>query len=236
MTAKLRTYATGIALGALALLTGCGGGDSPTSSSSQSSSAVSATPVGGTTVTPEEFNVQRCLQQQVAPGVTVANLVVPDTLTIHLDQPAGFPNGRRLTDPVIDLTLAAILLDLTKQPVTTFVDIPLNPASNDLPFRPAFPYLAAAQGTPPRSSGEGRNYNFRTDPASAYVRVDRMGMPAVATALIRSAQKTAYNDASPSDDVNFKFLAEITADLTEFTDQIGDQLTAKGLSLCATKN
>jgi hypothetical protein len=235
MAIKVCTLSAGIALGAMLLLTGCGGGDSP-ASSSQSGSAVSATPVGGTTVTTEEFNVQRCLQQQIAPGVTVANLVVPDTLTIHLDQPSGFPNGRRLTDPVIDLTLAAILLDLTKQPVTTLVDLQLNPESNDLPFRTAFPYLAAAQGNPPTTTGSGRNYNFRTDPASAYVRVDRMGMPAVATALIRSAQKTAYNDASPSDDVNFKFLAEITADLTEFTDQIGDQLTAKGLSLCATKN
>ena len=41
---------------------------------------------------------------------------------------------------------------------------------------------------------------FRTTPAAMYTRVDRMGMPAVATALVSSGQKNAYNDADPTGD------------------------------------
>lgn len=39
-------------------------------------------------------------------------LIVPDTLKINTAMAAGFPNGRKLPDPVIDVTLAVILLDL----------------------------------------------------------------------------------------------------------------------------
>jgi hypothetical protein len=182
------------------------------------------------------LNVTRCLTQQVSAGTTVANLVVPDTVTIDLSQPSGFPNGRRLTDPVIDLTLAVLFLDLTKHSAATLANIPINPAANDLPFRPAFPYLAAAQGNPPLSATTGVNFNFRTDAASAYTRVDRMGMPAVATVLISSSHKTEYNDASPIDDTNFKFLNEINSTLTGLTNALSGDFTAAGLSLCATPN
>ena len=34
-----------------------------------------------------------------------------------------------------------------------------------------------------------------------FTRVDRMGMPAISTALIGSAEKNNYNDDSPADDV-----------------------------------
>ncbi|WP_146659010.1 DUF4331 family protein [Enhygromyxa salina] len=76
-----------------------------------------------------------------------APLVVPDTLKIDLGAAAGFPNGRLLTDPVIDVTLAVVLLDLTAtgQDATTLVGA-LNPTANDLPFETAFPYLAPYQG------------------------------------------------------------------------------------------
>jgi hypothetical protein len=71
-----------------------------------------------------------------------APLVVPDTIKMDLGSPAGFPNGRLLTDPVIDVTLAVVLLDLTVdgQDATSLVG--LNPSGNDLPFETAFPYLA----------------------------------------------------------------------------------------------
>jgi hypothetical protein len=228
------TFTGGVPIAALLLLTACGG-DTPTSQA----------PTSGPTVTSASappnpngvnLNVQRCLTQEVSPGVTVANLVVPDTVTINLAASSGFPNGRRLTDPVIDLTLAAILIDLTKHPVTTLAAIPLNPPANDLPFRPAFPYLAAAQGTPPLSPTTGVNFNFRTDPASAYTRVDRMGMPAVATVLISSSHKVEYNDANPFDDANFKFLNEITSTLTGLTNALATDLRTAGLTLCATPN
>jgi Domain of unknown function (DUF4331) len=72
-----------------------------------------------------------------------APLVVPDVLEITAAGLAGFPNGRRLPDQVIDVTLAVVLLDLTTHSVTTFATLPLNPASNDKPFLTVFPYLAA---------------------------------------------------------------------------------------------
>jgi hypothetical protein len=226
----------GASVASLLLLTACGGGDTPTSAAPTSSGATVTSSSAPPNPNGVNLNVQRCLTQEVSPGVTVANLVVPDTVTINLAAPSGFPNGRRLTDPVIDLTLAAIFLDLTKHPVTALAAIPLNPAANDLPFRPAFPYLAAAQGTPPLSPTTGVNFNFRTDPASAYTRVDRMGMPAVATALISSSHKVEYNDANPSDDANFKFLSEITSTLTGLTNALSTDLRTAGLTLCATPN
>ena len=68
-----------------------------------------------------------------------APLVVPDVLTLDTTQPAGFPNGRRLTDPVIDITLALLLLNLNTHAVTTLIG--LNPTANDKPFLDDFPYL-----------------------------------------------------------------------------------------------
>lgn len=68
-----------------------------------------------------------------------APFVVPDVVTLDTSQPPGFPNGRLLTDPVIDITLALILLDLNTHPVTTLIG--LNPTANDKPFLDHFPYL-----------------------------------------------------------------------------------------------
>jgi hypothetical protein len=88
-------------------------------------------------------NVLPCATQAVVPGgPAVLDLVVPDTLRIDPTAPAGFPNGRRLQDPVIDVTLAALLLDLGRHPPTTLAGLPLNPPTNDLPFLARFPYLA----------------------------------------------------------------------------------------------
>jgi hypothetical protein len=72
-------------------------------------------------------------------------LVIPDTLKIDLDEAAGFPNGRRLADQVIDITLAVLLVDLTVfgQGPDIFADLPLNPGTNDASFDADFPYLAA---------------------------------------------------------------------------------------------
>jgi hypothetical protein len=73
-----------------------------------------------------------------------APLVVPDVIHIDPEDPAGFPNGRLPADPVIDVTLALVLLDLTVpgQDVLLFANLPLNPPANDLPFPAEFPYLA----------------------------------------------------------------------------------------------
>jgi hypothetical protein len=71
-----------------------------------------------------------------------APLIIPDTLKIDTTTMAGFPNGRTPTDPVMDITLAVVLLDLTVHPVDLFATLPLNPPANDLPFQGTFPYLA----------------------------------------------------------------------------------------------
>lgn len=73
-----------------------------------------------------------------------APLVVPDVLRIDPSQPAGFPNGRRLADPVIDVTLAVVLFDLGVYSATTLASLPLNPPANDVAFQTGFPYLAPA--------------------------------------------------------------------------------------------
>ena len=68
--------------------------------------------------------------------------------------PAGFPNGRKLTDPVINVTLSIIFLKLGSPCGTgmcspgTFGGPPpitglTNPGANDVAFDTAFPYLAA---------------------------------------------------------------------------------------------
>ena len=72
-----------------------------------------------------------------------APFVVPDTLKIDTTGPAGFPNGRVLPDPVMDITLALVLLDLGAHGVGDLAALPLNPPANDVAFGATFPYLAA---------------------------------------------------------------------------------------------
>jgi len=91
-----------------------------------------------------------CFGQDIVPGsgISVASLVVPDTIQIDGTGDAGFPNGRMLADQVMDVTLAIILLDMTTagQSPTSLAVPPdnLNPAANDVAFNDNFPYLAAA--------------------------------------------------------------------------------------------
>lgn len=90
-----------------------------------------------------------CTTQEVAPGVSVASLIIPDVLRVNPDAPAGFPNGRMLADPIIDVTLAVALLDLTSTDgcggeactALTLASVPLNPPENDVPFLDMFPYV-----------------------------------------------------------------------------------------------
>lgn len=71
-------------------------------------------------------------------------VLVPDVIHYNPDQATSYPNGRNLTDQVVDLTVAAALLDLSApgQTLRTFADLPLNPAANDVAFKNDFPYLA----------------------------------------------------------------------------------------------
>ena len=176
-----------------------------------------------------------CLEQDIpGTGFTVAEAVVPDTLSIDFSAASGFPNGRALPDPVIDVTLAVIFLDLSEHSPLTFANLPLNPPSNDVAFRSGFPYLAAPQGMPPVASSAGAAFSFNTAPDSAYDRVDRMGMPAVSTALIPFDTKVPYNDANPADDVDGEFVDDIVMVLTDLTNALADDLADAGLTPCAT--
>ena len=69
-------------------------------------------------------------------------MIVPDTIKYNPANPTAYPNGRALTDPVVDITVAAALLDLSVHPLSILADLPLNPPANDVPFKAAFPYLA----------------------------------------------------------------------------------------------
>lgn len=71
-------------------------------------------------------------------------VLVPDVIHYNPDLPTSYPNGRNLTDQVVDLTIAAALLDLSQggQTIRTLADLPLNPPANDVAFKSNFPYLA----------------------------------------------------------------------------------------------
>ena len=185
---------------------------------------------------PTTFDVTACLEQEIpgTGGTNVAGAVVPDTLTLNLSAPSGFPNGRKLADPVIDVTLAVVFLDLSVNGPGTFAGLPLNPPANDVAFRSNFPYLAEPQGSPPLADSSGSMFTFKRMPQSNYVRVDRMGMPAVSTALIPSDRKNAYNDASPAADAAGNFVPDLAATLTGLTNALADDLTDAGLTPCAT--
>ena len=75
-------------------------------------------------------------------------------------------------------------------------------------------------------------FRFKTNAPSEYTRVDRMGMPAISTAVISSAQKNAYNDANPADDANGNFVADITANVTALHLALDDDLAAATLTPC----
>lgn len=70
-------------------------------------------------------------------------VIIPDTIKYDPTLPTAYPNGRTLQDPVVDITLAAVLLKLgPNQPLSFFADLPLNPPANDVPFQNEFPFLA----------------------------------------------------------------------------------------------
>ena len=72
-------------------------------------------------------------------------LIIPDTVKLDTSVAAGFPNGRLLTDPVIAVTLAVALLELTGDPAPHAPDAlvgVVNPTANDVALPASFPFLA----------------------------------------------------------------------------------------------
>lgn len=181
-------------------------------------------------------SVTPCLEQVIpnTGGRRLVDLIVPDTITVDLNAPSVFPNGRRLQDPVVDYTLSVALLDMRVHTPMTLNQIPLNPPSNDRTFRTVFPYLAPPQGTPPLSGSDtAAQFDFLNNPRSDYVRVDRMGMPAVSPALIGPSLRNAYNDAGPAEDDAFVFASELTTQLTTLTQVVLDEFETMRLTPCA---
>ncbi len=84
-------------------------------------------------------DVSTCLSQEVAAGVSVLDLIIPDLIVVN-PTASDFPSGRKLTDTVIDTTLTVILLDLAN---ANGAAIDANPDMNDKEFSDTFPYLAA---------------------------------------------------------------------------------------------
>ena len=108
----------------------------------------------------------------------------------------------------------------------------VNPPGNDRPFSATFPFLAPPQGSPPLAATTGTSFDFRTDPDSAYTSVDRMGNPAIATALIGTSQKNIYNDVTPTQDDAGQFITEERNLLNGLYSNIADDLVNIGLRLC----
>ncbi len=76
------------------------------------------------------------------------------------------------------------------------------------------------------------DFVFETSAPTAYVRIDRMGMPAIATVVIDS--KALYNQDDPIDDVTgTPWAAEITAKVTGLHTALDDDLAGLGLTPCA---
>ena len=219
----------------LALLTGCGGGDSPAPTATPAPAATAPPPVGSFT-----YNVESCCTQPIPEiGMSVRELIAtPDALRLDLSRPAGFPNGRIPDDQIIDVTVAFLFLDLAAsgQSVRTFANLPLNPPRSFPAPTTNFPFLANPTGNPVLAATTGTSFDFRTDPDSAYTSVDRMGNPAVATILIGSAMRNGYNDSPQSADIAGQFRAEESAGLTNFMNAIGDDLTNLGLKICAQRS
>ncbi|MBI2912164.1 MAG: DUF4331 family protein [Chloroflexi bacterium] len=87
--------------------------------------------------------VRPVLPAEDAPGVpadALASVLIPDVVTVDGSKPIQFPNGRRLTDDVVDAALGLVLNRgnvLGGGPgVSDGID------GNDVPFLTTFPYLA----------------------------------------------------------------------------------------------
>ena len=239
---RLRALALAAAPLALALsLTACGedgAGGQVVVPAPLPSTTATATPTA--TATAVAYDSTRCFTQviQGQNGANLKSFIIPDTLKIDLTRATRFPNGRHPSDPVVDILLATLLLDMnvTGQGPNTLANVPLDPPGNDKFFLLTFPFLATPNGTPQVASGTGSGFNFRTDPDSAYVSVDRMGNPAIATALVSSSKKNAFNDDTPAaDDVNDKYYAEYISELNKLFGLIGDDVEGLGLKICANK-
>lgn len=82
--------------------------------------------------------VKAALDSLASPATeALAGILLPDILTVDLNKPVGYLNGRGLADDVIDISLQAIT-------GSTTIGDGVN--ANDKAFASTFPYLAAPHG------------------------------------------------------------------------------------------
>jgi len=220
---------------AMLALSACGGGGTR---AADPPVVVAPTP----TPTATTLDVLPCINQtipldRVPPGTRVIDLIIPDTVTIWPDRPIGFPNGRLLSDPVVDITLGVVLLDLNRagQNAASFAALPLNAPQATKPPLAEFPFANTPNDNPVLDAGTGTAFVFDTAPMSSYVQVDRMGMPAVATALILSPRKDAYSDGNVQLDTANTYAFDLIEGLRRFAEPLQDDLQARGLVSCAVR-
>jgi hypothetical protein len=133
----------------------------------------------GPVTLPPGFNVTQPENVQPAEMIRINTAVAgdlcdpqPKRLGLLAGDACGFPNGRRPMDDTVDISLLAVAG--AAFPVLTGEDFDFNPAligvlsdnvnSNDVPFRPGFPYLAMAH------SGQERVHdNPQGEPTSVSV-------------------------------------------------------------------
>jgi hypothetical protein len=84
----------------------------------------------------------------------------------------------------------------------------------------------------PTGDGVCGSLMFRTDAPAMYRRVDRMGMPAVSTALIGTARKNAYNDVTTRME-HGTFVADFVGSLTGLHTALDRHLRAANLTPCS---
>lgn len=240
MTRRLAFLAASAAVLVLAGCSSGGGGGGGTSSPTPTPTAsTSSTSTGGTA----GLSVDKCFAQEVEPGVTVQSLLTRDTLRLDLSKPGGFPNGRRLQDPVIDLTLAYLFTDLSKNSLDAVAKLALNPASNAdnfdaagnvIGFSTDFPFVNQPHG-PAKAEGTGSNFNFRTNPASDFEIIDAMGNPAVATILVQANTQPGFNQNTPADYAanGGKYLGDLKQTLLGLATLLKDDFNKLNFTTCA---
>ena len=99
------------------------------------------------------------------------------------------------------------------------------------------PHGTVEGGGPTVCGSTVTGFDFRTEAASMFVRVDRMGMPAVSTALIPTDRKNLYNDSNPSAESNpgeSTFVPDIVGQLQAIHGILYDDLVGAGLVPCST--
>ncbi|MFV8749522.1 hypothetical protein ACNOYE_03100 [Nannocystaceae bacterium ST9] len=138
--------------------------------------------------------------------------------------PSGdFAHG---SDPIVSAHIEAYQGDSsTGAPVFTSI------RGNSLLVFGCDPEDLIAQGCSEGDGGGTDPFVFAANPPNDYTRVDRMGLPSIATALISSMEKDNYNAANPESDNTF--FSEISMSISNLHGVFDSYLEPQALVPCA---